>query len=268
MSRIGFLALACALLLPSQAKAGTVLFSGSGTGSNGITLNAEALFSISGSTLTVTLRNTGDTSGTNKDLSANTLTGVFFDLPDGITLTATSATIAPGDLWQANKCDVGPCNATTTNVGGEFVYDTGTWAGHTGATSGIASSGYIDAAVGMGNFGGPNLDDPSAPDGINFGIIAPVTVTNPFKGNGNNMTNNPLIEGEVVFTLAITGGTLLESQISNVSFQYGTSLTEPHFNGPPVIIEPPLNIPEPATLLLFAPALALAVRRRARTNRA
>ena len=272
MLRIGLLALVCAVALPSSAKAG-VLYTGTGTGSNGVTLTASALFEISGNVLTITLTNTGDSTGaTGTDLSANTLTGLFFDLPDGITLTPDSALIAPGDLFQADECSVkkgktttNPCSSSTTNVGGEFVYQTGTWDGHTGATSGISSSGYINADSGGGNFDGPNLDDPDAPDGINFGMIAS-TGTNAFNPNGG-LADEPLIEGPVVFALTIscaqTPCQLLESQISNVSFQYGTSITEPSFGGGS---EPQTPLPEPATLLLLAPALGFGIRRHLRAR--
>ncbi len=257
---------AATLAAPSAAHAGSILFSGSGTGTDGITLNASALFEISGSTLKVTLRNLGDTSGMSKDKSANTLTGVFFDLPNGITLTPVSAKIAAGDLLQRTKCDIGPCTATTTNVGGEFTYKTGSWSGHTGADRGISSSGYIDAYAGGGNFNGPNLDAPNSPDGINFGIIAPITASNPLNPLTGNMKDNPLIEGEVVFSMSISGGTLLESQISNVSFQYGTDISEPKFKaGPP---PPPTSVPEPAALLLLGPAIAAVLRRRQRAKAA
>jgi len=243
----------------STAYAGSITFSSAGPGAEGVELSASALFEVSGDTLKITLRNTGDSSGTSKDLSANTLTGVFFDVPTGLTLTPVSAAIAPGDLVQSNKCDVGPCTGSTTNVGGEFAYGTGAWAPQHAGSHAISSSGYLDPALGAGNFNGPNLDNPDAPNGINFGIIAPVTGTNPFKAETGNMKSNPLIEGEVVFTMLIAGGSLLESQISNVSFQYGTSFSEPKL---PAGMSSPATIPEPATLLLLAPAIALAVRRR------
>jgi hypothetical protein len=243
----------------STAFAGSITFSSSGAGIDGVTLNASALFTITGNQLKITLRNAGDTSGTNADKSANTLTGVFFDLPNGITLTPLSATVAPGAIVQGNLCDVGPCTSSTTNVGGEFVFRTGSWNGHAG-NFGISSSGYIDAAATGGNFNGPNLDDPNAPDGINFGIIADQTAANPFKpGSPNgNMAKNPLIEEQVVFTLTIAGGTLTETQISNVSFQYGTSFSEPKL--PPGITTS--QLPEPGLLALLAGGFLAAGRRR------
>lgn len=267
---VSVVAVVCLLAAPSAARAGSILFEGSGWGDS-VGLSAAALFEISGSTLKVTLRNTGDTSGNGWDKSANTLTGVFFDLPSGITLSPTSARIAAGDLLQGNKCDIGPCTSSTTNVGGEFTYEGGSsWSGHNG-NNGISSSGYIDAYQGGGNFNGPNLDSPDSPDGINFGIVAPITGSNPFNPKTGNMTANPLIEGEVVFTMAISGGSLLETQISNVSFQYGTSIGEPHFKSKKTTVVTPPPIPEPSALLLLGPGLAaMAVarlRRRRKTAR-
>ncbi|GIX46737.1 MAG: hypothetical protein KatS3mg131_0948 [Candidatus Tectimicrobiota bacterium] len=77
-------------------------------------------------------------------------------------------------------------------MGGEFRYDTGSFPG--GATYGIASAGYIGGAA---NFGGSNLDDPLAVDGINFGLIAADPTFNPNGG----LAHEPLIRSSVLFTL-------------------------------------------------------------------
>jgi hypothetical protein len=257
---LSFLVVVAFCAMSSTAHAGSVLFNASGAGADGVNLSASALFDISGNTLKITLRNTGDSSGSTKDKSANTLTGVFFDLPTGVTLTPVSAAIAAGDLLQGNKCDIGPCNGSTTNVGGEFVYQAGNWATHPG-NHGIASSGYINADAGGGNFNGPNLDQPDAPDGINFGIVAPISASNQFKPNNGAMSDNPLIEEQVIFTMTIAGGTLTASDISNVSFQYGTSFSEPKL---PPGMKPPPSVPEPSILMLFGSAVALSVRARLR----
>jgi hypothetical protein len=134
-------------------------------------------------------------------------------------------------------------------VGGEFRYDTGAFPD--GADRGIASAGYIG---GNGNFGGSNLDGPAAVNGINFGIVGP----GPFNpsGGSNGLANNALIQDQVVFQMTIAGGTLSAAEISNVSFQYGTGLNLPRIPG-----VPGGSIPEPATVLLLAPALGLVARR-------
>jgi hypothetical protein len=262
MLRVAAVALVTAgsLFFPLAAHAGSVLFTGTGT-NGGVTLNASAEFVISGSTLTVTLRNTGDSTGTSgTDSPAQTLSGVFFDLPTGITVTPVSA-ISPLAIVQASSCTDGPCGGTNVNVGGEFIYATGNYTsgGHLG-DHGISSSGYISGDT--GNFNGPNLDDPDAPNGINFGIIADITSSNKFKPNGG-LSGRPLIEDTVVFTMTIAGGTLTTSQISNVSFQYGTGFGEPHFGGTSggggTLGG---GVPEPAMLLLVAPAFFMAARRR------
>ena len=225
--------------LVSQAKAVPITFTGSGTGVSGVALSASAAFTISGNTLTISLSNIApNNSGT--DVPGNTLTGVFFDLTGNPTLTPTSATIAAGSLVQANKCDIGPCNGSTTNVGGEFRYDTGSFP--VGADRGIASAGYIGGAA---NFGGSNLDAPSngAVNGINFGIIS---LDSTFTPNGG-LSGEPLIRNNVVFVLTGVSG-LSESDISHVSFQYGTATNEPNVPGG-------TPVPEPATLLLLGSGL-------------
>lgn len=255
---IGLL-LAGLALAPTTAHAGSILFTGSGpgdpSGPAGTTLSASALFQISGSTLTITLRNLGDNAST--DVPGNTLTGVLFDLPNSISLTPVSATVAAGAIVQGSSCSPGPCNASTTNVGGEFRYDTAAaFPAASGADRGIASAGYIG---GDGNFGGPNLDGPAAVNGMNFGIIGPGPF-NPNGGNGNGgLANKPLIQDRVVFQMTIAGGTLTASQISNVSFQYGTGFSLPRIPGTPG--GGGGSIPEPATVMMLAPALGILLRR-------
>lgn len=250
---IGLLLVALALV-PSTAHADSILFTGAGPGEDvqnaDVNLSASALFQITNSTLTITLRNLGDNAA--KDVPGNTLTGVLFNLPDSIALTPVSATIAAGALVQANTCNPGPCSASTTDVGGEFRYDT-TVAFPDGADRGIGAAGYIGGAA---NFFGPNLSGNAngAVQGMDFGIIGP----GPFNPNGGNggLANNPLIQERVVFQMTIAGGTLSAAEISNVSFQYGTGFNLPRIPGVPGD-----SIPEPATVLLLAPALGILARR-------
>lgn len=254
--------LACLVCRPASAE--SILFTGTGPGANSVTLNASALFDISGTSLTITLRNVGDSSGsTGTDVQQNALTGLFFDLPNGISLTPVTATIAAGSLVNGNLCDVGPCNASTTNVGGEFRYST------TGIPSpadrGIASSSYSSTFGTSANFPSsptpPNLDGYSSVDGPNFSIIAPISLDNPFLPNtGSGSLSEPVIEGAVQFALTIGGGTLTAAQLQNVSFQYGKNLgTDPNIQGSQ-------SVPEPATALLALSGLAITVRRISRTR--
>jgi hypothetical protein len=246
-------ALAAVAVSSAPAVATTITFSGSGPGAEGASLAAQAIFEFAGDTLTVTLINiaTSDNTSSDKDVPANTLTGVFFNLTGNPTLIPGSATITAGSmvLEPGVTCDIGPCDEFTTNVGGEFRYGTGAFPG--GAGHAIASSGYGD--LGAGNFGGPNLDDPNAVDGINFGIIS----NDPsFEPNGGLL--RPLIQNQVVFILTGVNDLIdvdgLSIPVSNVSFQYGTSLTEPRITGD--CVDCTQDTPEPTTLLLLGWGLA------------
>ena len=266
---VGLIVLTGWLLFPSSAHAGSILFSAKGPGEEGVNLSASALFTINGSTLYVRLRNTGDSSGSGLDVPGNLLTGVFFDLPTGVKLTPNSATVAAGAILQPWNCDPGKCNGSTTNVGGEFAYNTSTdsWGGNHDGNHGIAGSGYINKNT--ANFGGPDLDSPSNPNGPNFGITTKITDENWFNPNGG-LQGEPLIEKEVIFAMTITKNNkaytdLALDQISNVSFQYGTGFNQPKL---PPGMRPPPGVPEPVTLLLLAPGVAWAVRRRLRTKAA
>jgi hypothetical protein len=166
------------LVLPSAAHA--IAFTGTGSGA---TLNPTAVFTIQSNVLTVTLRNAGDSMGTSgQDVPGNQSSGLFFDLPPGITLPPQSGMVgAGGSLVHPGSCRVGPCAANAS--------------------------------------GGTNLDGPAsgAVDGISFAQMAPITGSNTFNPNG--LSSVPLIDGAVVFRLAISGGTLLESHFTSVSFQ-------------------------------------------------
>ncbi|MEK6735183.1 MAG: XDD4 family exosortase-dependent surface protein, partial [Pseudomonadota bacterium] len=108
-------------------------------------------------------------------------------------------------------------------------------------TSGLAGD--------VGNFNnglaGTNLDDPGSLDGINFGLISAATGFNPNEG----LASVPLIQDSVVFVLSGVNG-LSIFDISHVSFQYGTSLTELNVPGDPKF-PPGGRIPEPTTLILL-----------------
>lgn len=253
---LGFILTIGIILFPvSPALALSIEFFGSGTGVDNASLSSSALFIITNDILTITLTNTAtsDNTNSNKDVPGNTLTGVKFDWTDNLPLNPETATISPGAIIQGNTCTIGPCNGATTNVGGEFAFNTSIG----GFEYAISSAGWIGTS--SGNFNGPNLDGTNAPGGINFGIIS----NDPsFLPNGG-LASDPLIRNSVVFTLSgATGLSVLD--ISNVTFQYGTSLTEPMFTQTDEKV-----VPEPSTILLFGTGLAglLAMRwRRSRSE--
>jgi hypothetical protein len=213
----GILSAVVVLFAAQVASADEVTFSGSSG-----TLSAEATFSLTGNTLTVTLTNT---SGTDALVPTDILTGVFFSAPvSGTTGTAlTSGTVYgyPG----------------LTNVGGEWAYESG-FSGPNGTNQGIS-------ATGLGLFGPDDRFDTTANyvDNENVGGVdgglAPAG-DNPATGNGG-ITNQGLINNSVTFTL--TGWTGVLADITGIWFQYGTDLSEPGFGGG--------QTPEPATAILL-----------------
>lgn len=230
---------AAALLAAVAAPIQAVTVSGTGAGVNGATLDAQATFEVSGDILTVTLTNiaTADEQTTDgQDTPGNTLTGLFFDF--GGTLIGQSATITAGSLLQGSTCSTTLCTSTTTDVGGEFGFVT-SWTGGPTADYGISSSGYIGGANTL--FGGANLDNPLAPNGINFGIISSLGTYNPNGG----LAGDPVIRDTVTFSFSGANG-FTDADISNVSFQYGTGFDEPN-------IIP--AVPVPAAVWLFGSGL-------------
>jgi hypothetical protein len=117
---------------------------------------------------------------------------------------------------------VNPCGGTNVNVGGEWGYQTGFTSAGNGITTphyGIGSAGYITTGLPMdlGNFNGLDLQGPASLDGINFGIIS--NTIGPLNGG---LSGRPLVQNDVVLTLTGVSG-LTETQITNVSFLYGTA---------------------------------------------
>jgi hypothetical protein len=224
------------------AGAGNVVAAvGTFTGSDG-TRSGMVTFENSGSDLIITLTNT---STLDVLLPNEVMTAVFFDIQgDPLTLARESAVLAGGSIVLFGITDPGGV------VGGEWAYAAGL-SGPNGADYGISSAGY--GLFGPGNrFPGNNLAGPDAPNGLGYGITS--AGDDPDTGNTPVTGEHPLIQNSVVFTLSgLPAGFDPNVSISNVSFQYGTDLSEPNVPG----------VPAPgAGALLAAAALTLAFRRR------
>lgn len=222
------------LAAPSHAA---LIFNGS-SGS----LAASASFDLVGGQLQVTLANT---SAADALAPANILTAVFFNVSGDPGLASISAT--SGGSTYLNGLQVSPSGTT---VGGEWGYLSGL--SQYGANSGISSSG-LGGVFGNATFPGGNLAGPAALDGLQYGITS--AGDNLSTDNGG-LAGNEITKNSVVFLLGDLPAGFALSDISNVVFQYGTALTEPHFVcdtcSPPRIP----TVPEPGTLALLAGGFA------------
>ena len=257
----------------SQAHA-TVVFSGSTS-----SLSASASFTIEGNQLRILLTNTDAATGSDKPTSPGAvLSGLYFNLGTS-TFTPLSASvytgapngvIQPGSIIQTSKCDVQSCSGET-NIGGEWSYAQGGASWLPGTTQGIASAGYLNDSTSSGNFNGPNLQNPDALNGIEFGLVPNGWAA--WSGNGG-LDGNALIEGTVEFVLEIPEGVqVLETDIGKVYFMYGTSPSETSIPGTSTTTTggggtTNGSVPEPALLSVLGVALAgAALRMRRRVSR-
>src|SRR5262245_50246078 len=202
-------------------------------------LAASAEFEDLGANLIVTLTNT---STFDVLVPADVMTALFFDV-DGapLNLTPVSAVLGAGSTVLFGGSDPGGV------VGGEWEWEESfvNPAPH-GADYGIGSSGF--QLFGAGEmFPGTNLQGPANVDGLQYGLVS--GGDNPATGNSPVTGDNALIKNEVVFTLSGLPAGFDVDSITNVSWQYGTSLDEP-------------NIPEPSSLLLLSAMGVSAFRRR------
>ncbi|MBI4557609.1 MAG: PEP-CTERM sorting domain-containing protein [Candidatus Hydrogenedentes bacterium] len=238
-SRVAMAAIFSLAGLPAMAD--SVVFEGT-SGS----LSASVEFEIDGSNLVATLTNT---STADVLVPADVLTAVFFSVVGDPTLTRVSAVLNVGSVVFFGGTDPGGV------VGGEFAYLIGI-GGSTpnGETQGISSVG-LDIFGPSDRFPGSDLQPPTSPDGLQYGITSAgddtSTGNTPVTGGGG-----ALIQNSVVFTLGSLPDGFALSDIYNVSFQYGTDLSEPNVPG--------RLVAEPMTWSLLGLGLAGSALRRIR----
>ncbi|KAM3102938.1 XDD4 family exosortase-dependent surface protein [Phormidesmis sp. 146-12] len=213
------------------ASTSSVLFSGTDSGRS-----ASALFDLSNNVLSIALNNT---STADSLVPTDVLTGLFFDIGNNLKLNPISARLGNGSSIYGGS-------SNTTNVGGE-------WGFNSKLAIGSSSYNYGMSAAGLGLFGPKNRFDTSANlsgtenvGGLDYGIVT--AGDNPTTGNGG--LNRDLIKGSVVFSFGVSGlpaGFDLAKAISSVRFQYGTNTAEPSFAGsiptPPVVTPPVVTPP-------------------------
>jgi hypothetical protein len=228
----------------------TAVFVGSGTnGETGNSVQGQAEFTVSGTNLILQLFNS-DSNPT--DGPGDVVTGITFDLAGGATLSINLA--APGPCGMSLNGETLWTSQTTNSTGADVC---GSWTDQlaAGATVdfGLATTGF------SGLFNGGSISVGNA--GPNYGIASSSTDFSSFAPGGF-----PVVQHSLTFTYDISGAPLLESQITNVTFLFGTSgegsVTGACQAGTSCI---PLEAPEPGTLTLLALAgagLLFASRRR------
>ena len=174
----------------------------------------------------------------NSTVNSEVLTALFFDISGISSLTRNSATVpivsASGGtnsfVYEGTHWGL----TTPLDVGGEWAYKSSLSLPGLGS-QGIGTAG-LDGTFGASDlFPGPDLNSKQAPDGGDFGLIG---LASPgVAGAGYDV----LVRNTTVFLLSgLPTGFDPEASVQNVSFQYGTSLTQ---------------VPEPATLLFLGAGL-------------
>jgi hypothetical protein len=213
------LAVVSAMVCTTGAEGAFITFSAS-QGS----LAASVTFDTSGTDLLVTLTNTSNADVT---MQNQILTAVFFDVAGPVlTLDPStgSAVLGGGSTVLFGSTDPGNV------VGGEWEYLSGlSGSAPYGANYGISSAGF--GIFGSPNFPGTNLQGPSAINGVQYGITS--AGDDPSTGQPAVSGANALIQNSVVFTIpGLPFGFDPSLMISNVNFQYGTSLLDSNIQTP------------------------------------
>ena len=234
------IALCCIAVPPANAS---VTFDGSFIANDSVNTNKASVdfnLTISGTItqLVVTLSN--DATYTPDD-QPDILTAVFFTLAGNPTLTRVSGLLAPGSGGVENGTNLTVAGGV---IGGSWTYKSGLSGAPGGANQGISSAGF--GLFGPGDvFPGAALpDDTVVPDGSGGGLT-----TIPDGGSSDGLNGRPYIQHAAVFTLGDVPASFALSDISNVTFQYGTAFDEGSTPG--------TLIPEPSSIALAAVGLVL-----------
>ncbi len=195
----------------------------------------SADFNISGSTLTILLSN--DSTQTASAIG-QVLTGLTWDITDAaVSLSATSALIATGSGL------VGIGATGDTDLSGEWGFRDDLTAAPLGS---FIMSSVGDVLDGVDSLGpgdrfdtdpALNLFGPSSGslNGVSGGIVG--VNDDPLNTRGGFQRQGPFVMNQMIFSFNISGGTLNEDEITNVTALYGS--------------DGQATVPEPGTVVLL-----------------
>jgi len=240
MTKFGLFVVAGAMAIgPSFLKADTFTFDTGSTAKDtaGDQVSASVTFVTSANTLTITLNNLL-TAAESKD-AGQLLSDISFTLSNA---SATgSVTSSTGTF--INVGSGGAVTATTSTLTGA---DKIGWA--------LTGTGTYELNGLSGSGAGPSQEIIGGTAGS----------TSPYSGNGsidNNGPHNPFVQGTGTFVLSISGitaGVAGDTQISNVSFSFGTQAGDDvpgsGCTGDSCNAPPPPQVPEPSSVLLLGTA--------------
>lgn len=232
------------LMVPVAASAVTYTLNAT---SGGYNYKASAVFTYSGSMLTLVLTNT-QTSNAVPAGNAQVLTGLFWNMTGSVGAGSTAVLTGGSSYVDGNGNAIGAPGDTAAQH----------WAHKAGSTSWSGNTvNYGVGAAGFGHFGDSNAFQSGGSNpvlnGVDWGLVG---------GNWNMGGNqSPLILSSMTFNFNVGNGFNLSS-LKNVYFQYGSGFNE--FRGFDDEFPPDEVVPEPASMAIagFAAAAAISGRRR------
>lgn len=238
-AKIGAVVALAAALAVTPAKASSITFTASGTGSNGA-LDAEADFITSSGQISVTITNL---------LSAATIVSIGQSVSD-LSFTLSNAPGTPGTYGASGQL-------ATLGAGGAVSLVSG------------APTRWIDSSIGGGvTIAGNTVTLEAIGHGSPDQLIMPADDAGFYPAaNSSVFAHIPIVDGSATFTLPF-GDVTSDTTITSVQFSFGTgpdtfiTQTTPGGGGGGTVTEP-----EPASMLLLGAGLAgLGIFRRRRRS--
>ena len=223
------LLIATGLAVASNSSFGALTYIGSGAGGRA----ASVTFNEAGGDLVVTLSDTGTEPTTQWD-STYLLGAVFFNYTGPGTLSANGT--SSGAVLPNGDGIIGTL-ANGTTIGSYWAYGSNLTGGPNGARQALTGVGYnLDNLPANGNMG-TKAQKVDGADGALLGW------NNLNDANSSVTRHEPLAYTTIEFTLIGSGlpSSLVASDFSDVTFQYGTALSAPNFEGNLAVSEPEPN---------------------------